>query len=363
MEIDRHSRTSRDPFALGNSLSGFLPPLRSLNTLSEGTVVRKKGVIVGKFWPFHLGHQYLCEKALEHCDELYIIVCYCPDEYPSLDIRVSWIRHSLPTVYCMGINNVYNATDSELWAELTKSWCQFIPDIVFTSELYGIRWASFLGCEHVMVDHNRDLFPISGTLVRDILYNENQYKKDYFKTINSCWKMLPWIVQHHFTKQVIVVMSDYQKPLESEVSKQLAIHFQGIYVHHDQSIESSGYDWKQCREEEFSAIKGLDENNHNKLLFQDSSSLLWNLLRSGNMSSIEDKSIFYAVKEVLVLCLLSDSEYKAIITEEMVAKQVPIIQIDSLLFEHLKVSEESLIFDNLLQLCEGRVNDYLREGV
>lgn len=33
------------------------------------------GLVIGRFQPFHLGHKYLIEKALELCEELIIVIC------------------------------------------------------------------------------------------------------------------------------------------------------------------------------------------------------------------------------------------------------------------------------------------------
>lgn len=32
----------------------------------------KIGIVIGRFQPFHLGHKYLIEQALEYCDKLYL---------------------------------------------------------------------------------------------------------------------------------------------------------------------------------------------------------------------------------------------------------------------------------------------------
>lgn len=55
---------------------------------------------------------------------------------------------------------------SEAWARRTEAVLGYRPDIVFTSEEYGERFASYLGAKHVNVDPNRATHPISGTLVR-----------------------------------------------------------------------------------------------------------------------------------------------------------------------------------------------------
>lgn len=34
----------------------------------------KTGIVIGRFQPFHKGHKYLIEKALEYCDRIFIMV-------------------------------------------------------------------------------------------------------------------------------------------------------------------------------------------------------------------------------------------------------------------------------------------------
>jgi HTH-type transcriptional regulator, transcriptional repressor of NAD biosynthesis genes len=52
------------------------------------------------------------------------------------------------------------------WAEETIRLLDVRPDVAFTSERYGARWAKELGCAHVMVDRRRSAVPISATRIR-----------------------------------------------------------------------------------------------------------------------------------------------------------------------------------------------------
>ena len=56
--------------------------------------------------------------------------------------------------------------DSAGWAAETIRLLGGAPDVVFTSERYGERWAKAMGCEHVLVDRRRRTVPISGTRIR-----------------------------------------------------------------------------------------------------------------------------------------------------------------------------------------------------
>ena len=55
---------------------------------------------------------------------------------------------------------------SQAWAVRTVRLLGHRPDVVFSSEEYGPRYAAFMGARHVSVDVARRRFPISGTAVR-----------------------------------------------------------------------------------------------------------------------------------------------------------------------------------------------------
>jgi nicotinamide mononucleotide transporter PnuC len=238
----------RDPFAVGNMNHCFSTPLsQTIRSSSSSNCLKGppiRGVIIGKFWPFHAGHQYLCEQAAKHCDELYLILCHRSYHFPSKDIRLHWIRSTLPFAYCAAILDIYDPLDSELWALLTKAWCGFSPDVVFTSESYGEVWAKCLGCRHVMIDLNRLEVPVSGTMIRENLYDcllltANTKKKEgrnYLQALDTCWKYLPTVVKHYFTKQVVIISekeqwSDNNESYSSlELCSELSAYFNSCTV-------------------------------------------------------------------------------------------------------------------------------------
>lgn len=126
------------------------------------------GVIVGKFYPPHLGHKHLIDVAAGHVQKLVVIVCSKPDETIPGELRASWIREIHPGVDVMRIDDIYDPDDSAVWADRTIHWLGRAPDVAFTSEDYGHRWAGLMGAEHVMVDRDRASVPCSGTEIRAI---------------------------------------------------------------------------------------------------------------------------------------------------------------------------------------------------
>jgi HTH-type transcriptional regulator, transcriptional repressor of NAD biosynthesis genes len=149
------------------------------------------GVVIGKFLPPHRGHRFLIETALSRCDRVTVIVCGKPVDPIPPDLRAAWLRELLPAAEVMLIDDRYDENDSRIWAENTIGWLGRAPDAVFTSEDYGDRYATHLGCVHVMVDQARLAIPCSGTAVR----------ADPF----AMWDFIDPPVRGWFAKRVVIV--------------------------------------------------------------------------------------------------------------------------------------------------------------
>lgn len=156
------------------------------------------GLVVGKFTPFHLGHKYLIDTALEYCDRTVYVLPYSnPDLGLSQKQRIKqifdhyidepriWVLHTgqdvIPSNDVSALGHrwfcavqvfkhvaMYNALGTGI---------QF-PDYVFTSEDYGDGFAEYLSLvfnkevKHICVDKERKMFPISGTKIRNGGYDE-----------------------------------------------------------------------------------------------------------------------------------------------------------------------------------------------
>lgn len=137
-------------------------------TTSTNGSKRVRGLCVGKFYPFHMGHQHLLSTAARNCDELHIIVCYRTHERPVGQQRFAWVKELNPHAHVQLREDVYDQDDSALWARLSTQWLGFTPDIVFTSEAYGDPWAASFTphARHMKVDQARVTVPMSGTAAR-----------------------------------------------------------------------------------------------------------------------------------------------------------------------------------------------------
>lgn len=125
------------------------------------------GVVIGRFLPPHRGHSYLIETACAGADEVTVIVCDRADDPVPAAFRAQVLRELHPTIRVLITrDDVPDAKDSRAWAERTTGLLGRSPEVVFSSEEYGERYAAFMGARHVSVDPDRLRFPVSGTAVR-----------------------------------------------------------------------------------------------------------------------------------------------------------------------------------------------------
>jgi NadR type nicotinamide-nucleotide adenylyltransferase len=128
------------------------------------------GVVVGKFLPPHRGHSHLIDTAAAGADRVVVIVCARPDDPVPARARAAMLRELHPSATVLvtpdDIPDDRGEATSKAWAERTVDLLGRAPDVVFTSEEYGPRYAAVLGARHVAVDPDRRRYPVSGTMVR-----------------------------------------------------------------------------------------------------------------------------------------------------------------------------------------------------
>lgn len=151
-----------------------------------------RGLVVGKFMPLHRGHQFLIEAALDGCDELTVVVYETFVDYETsvlmpISKRVKWINDLYGTeiVNLLARKDIHNdlsheEKDKPEYAQEYADDLAFLGkfDKVFSSEDYGEPFAKALGAEHVMVDRARDAIPVSGTEIRNDLFNKRKWVDD-----------------------------------------------------------------------------------------------------------------------------------------------------------------------------------------
>lgn len=183
----------------------------------------KSAYIIGKFFPFHLGHKYLIDTALEYSEKVTVIVGTLPTESIPGEVRYNWIKNTfkdnnrITIKWCNEILPQYPEEHPDfwnIWVDVAKRYCPPDIDVIFTSELYGEPYSKYLGIKHHMVDLERKKYPTSGTLSRS----------EPFKY----WKFLPDLVKPYFVKKIAIMGPESTG--KSILSKKLAEYYDTQFV-------------------------------------------------------------------------------------------------------------------------------------
>ncbi len=162
----------------------------------------RHGLIIGKFAPFHQGHQLLIDRALARCEQVSVWVYSRPD-FPTMPspLRRNWVREIYPVRLFPQLALLPDAPNPPLNTEpdaVHRAYVRSVlggwgvwPDVVLTSEAYGEALAAELGAAHVMVDVAREGVPISGTQLRSDIH---QYRE-----------FLDPAVYAHFVQRIVVL--------------------------------------------------------------------------------------------------------------------------------------------------------------
>jgi HTH-type transcriptional regulator, transcriptional repressor of NAD biosynthesis genes len=173
-----------------------------------------RGLVIGKFYPPHRGHKFLIDTATSRVDHLDVLVCARPHENPSASLRVKWLKEIHPRAKVIRIKDPGRDDDSQFWADYTRRLLGAVPDVVFTSELYGESYARFLGSKHVLVDLDRKNFPVHGRLVREQPY--------------TYWDFLEPCVRAFYVLRICVVGAESTGT--TTLARQLAEHYDTVWV-------------------------------------------------------------------------------------------------------------------------------------
>ena len=148
------------------------------------------GFTVGKFYPPHRGHKHLIETARRQVDRLVVMLAHHESQKIPGELRRAWLQEIHPDCEIHLVPDEL-ADDSEQWARFTIAHLGRAPDVVFSSEDYGPRFAAHMNCRHVMVDRHRERVPVSGTAVRADLLG-------HFDFLEPC-------VRAYFVRRVVLV--------------------------------------------------------------------------------------------------------------------------------------------------------------
>jgi HTH-type transcriptional repressor of NAD biosynthesis genes len=150
-------------------------------------VAPSTGLVVGKFWPPHRGHQLLLETAAAQVTDLVVLLYANPDsDVMPAAVRANWLRQlyrgddaatgphigTTPLrIYALSAADGLppDSADDDTHREFVRQWLQrqgIVIDVVFSSEAYGPGFARHLGVAHQAVDEARRQVPVSGSLLR-----------------------------------------------------------------------------------------------------------------------------------------------------------------------------------------------------
>ncbi|MFF4434549.1 AAA family ATPase [Streptomyces sp. NPDC001513] len=172
------------------------------------------GLVLGKFYPPHAGHHHLVRTAQDQCERLTVLVCAASVESVPLADRVAWMREAHPGAEVVGaVDDIpVDLHDPAIWEAHMAIFRGAVPgrvDAVFTSEEYGSELARRFGAEEVLVDRERTLFPVSGTVVRG-------------DPVGS-WEFLGPAVRAALTRRVVVLGAESTGT--TTLSRALAEHY------------------------------------------------------------------------------------------------------------------------------------------
>ena len=204
-----------------------------------------RGVVIGKFYPPHRGHKFLIETALAQVNHLDVLVCARPEQTISGELRRQWLQEIHPAACVRVIDDPGEDDNSKFWAEYTVEILGRAPDVVFSSENYGVDYARFLGCQHVMVDRERKHMPVSASAIRSSPLKH--------------WDFLEPCVRAYFAKRVSVVGAESTGT--TTLARELAAHYGTVWVpeygrEYCEKMQATGLDlWTyQWRSSEFTEI-------------------------------------------------------------------------------------------------------------
>ena len=184
-----------------------------------------RGLVLGKFYPLHVGHISLIEFSVTKCDELIILICASDRETIPGEIRLQWIQETFinnsnitPTLLNYSEQDLPNTSVSskrvsQVWATKIQ---EILPslDLVFSSEAYGDFLAEFLHCRHISFDGGRLMHKISSTDIR----------KNAFKY----WDYIAPAAKPSFVKKVCIYGTESTG--KSTLTKNLAAHYKTDFV-------------------------------------------------------------------------------------------------------------------------------------
>jgi NadR type nicotinamide-nucleotide adenylyltransferase len=171
------------------------------------------GFVVGKFYPPHRGHKHLIDTARRQVDRLVVLLPHHRSQKIPGELRQRWLQEIHPDCEIHLVPDELE-DDTAGWAKFTIGYLGKAPDVVFSSEDYGTKFAELMGSRHVMVDRRRETVPISGTKVR-------LSPLDHLDMLEPC-------VRAYFVRRVVLIGAESTG--KTTLAAMLAERFQTVWV-------------------------------------------------------------------------------------------------------------------------------------
>lgn len=228
----------------------------------------KHGLVIGKFMPFHKGHEYLVRFASYNCAQLSVVVDCFKDQQLPPSVRANWIKEQFPNVNVIALEKEMPQDPSEtpdFWNIWTTELNKVAPntDLLCASMDYGYHLSQVLHCAFKPLDFERSSINISAS----------QIKTDPFKY----WDFLADSTKEHYVKKICFIGPESTG--KSTIAQKLASHFNTIYVPEYAKTVISGQNGQffeknleECAFSQIQTEKALARNS-NKIMFCDSDAL------------------------------------------------------------------------------------------
>jgi NadR type nicotinamide-nucleotide adenylyltransferase len=180
----------------------------------------KRGLVLGKFMPPHLGHCHLVDFARAYVAELTVLVCSIEREPIPGRLRFEWMKRLFPDCRVVHVTDeVPQAPEDHpdfwlIWRALLRREAPQGFDIFFSSEPYGERVAAEMGAMHLPVDPERKVVPISGQQIREAPM--------------SHWNMIAQPARPYFLKRVSIFGPESTG--KSRLAERLGVHYGTLHV-------------------------------------------------------------------------------------------------------------------------------------
>lgn len=138
--------------------------------------MRKTGLTLGKFAPFHRGHQFMIETALREMNEVIVVIYDARDVTTlPLSVRAHWIKKLYPQIKVIEAPN--GPTEVGYSERIMRMHEQYMLTLLngtkithfYSSEPYGDHMSKALNAVNRSVDPDRSHISISATAIRQDL--------------------------------------------------------------------------------------------------------------------------------------------------------------------------------------------------